>query len=172
MSDALSASLNHGAALWASAMARACWQGGIALALAWAVCRAWPVLPPRARCWLWRLAYLKLLVALLWATPVDLPLLPAPPAPPAAAPMARLATEAGAAKQRGRSPRAMEARTQLSRTEEGSVAEGRLRDFVAVVSTARPRSAGGLMFLWLLGVVGCGARFAREWRETQLLLAG
>jgi hypothetical protein len=66
---------------WLAAMGRACWQGGLALALAWAVCRAFPKLPAAARCWVWRLAYLKVLVALLWAAPVELPLLRPPEAP-------------------------------------------------------------------------------------------
>jgi multidrug efflux pump subunit AcrA (membrane-fusion protein) len=69
--------LNGVASEWSSAMVRASWQGGIALAIVWALCLALPKLPARARCWLWRAAYLKLLVALVWTTPVDLPLLPA-----------------------------------------------------------------------------------------------
>jgi hypothetical protein len=52
MSAAWIAGLNHGAALWAGAMARACWQGGIALAVAWALCRVWRGLPQPAQCWL------------------------------------------------------------------------------------------------------------------------
>ncbi|MBI3947797.1 MAG: carboxypeptidase regulatory-like domain-containing protein [Armatimonadetes bacterium] len=62
---------------WAGAVWRAAWQGGVAIALVWAVCRAWPRLPAGVRCWLWRLAVLKLLLALAWSRPVALPLLPA-----------------------------------------------------------------------------------------------
>ena len=61
--------------LWMEAMWRACWQGGIAICVVWAVCRVWRGQPPHIRCWLWRLAYAKLLLALLWAAPVDLPVL-------------------------------------------------------------------------------------------------
>ena len=70
---------------WAEAMWRASWQGGIALALAWALTRALPKLPAAAKCCVWRVAYLKLLVCLAWAAPVELPVLrpviqePAPP---------------------------------------------------------------------------------------------
>ena len=60
---------------WAEAMWRASWQGGIALALAWALTRALPKLPAAARCWVWRVAYLKLLVCLAWAAPVELAVL-------------------------------------------------------------------------------------------------
>src|SRR5687768_297549 len=70
---------------WSEAMARASWQGGLGLALVWAWCRAVPRTPAAVQCWLWRLGYAKLLVALLWATPVDLPVLPAAELPAVAA---------------------------------------------------------------------------------------
>lgn len=76
-------SLNTFAANWLETLIRACWQGGLALALVWMVCR-WGRLPAAGRCWLWRLAYLKFLVALLWLPTLDLPLLP-PADPPVAA---------------------------------------------------------------------------------------
>ena len=47
-----------------------CWSGAI------------PGLTPRVACWAWRLADLKLVVALLWATPLLLPLLPPSPLRP------------------------------------------------------------------------------------------
>jgi beta-lactamase regulating signal transducer with metallopeptidase domain len=74
--------LNPLAASWLAAVWRATWQGSLALLLVWAICRVFHRLPARAKSWLWRLAYLKLLVALLLATPIDLPLLPAKAAPP------------------------------------------------------------------------------------------
>src|SRR5688572_24948854 len=60
------------AASWTNAMWRASWQGGAAIVLVWLVCRAWPRMPSHAHCWLWRLAYLRLFVALFRATPLDL----------------------------------------------------------------------------------------------------
>ena len=80
---------------WAAAMWRASWQGAVALALAWVITRTFARVPPALKCWVWRLAYLKLLVALAWAAPVPLPLLPAPPPPApalAAIPLANLRT--------------------------------------------------------------------------------
>src|SRR5207245_6666128 len=74
MSDSI-ARLRLFAAGWAGAIGRACWQGGVAIALVWALCRLIPRLPGRIQCWLWRLAYLKLFVALLWAVPLELPVL-------------------------------------------------------------------------------------------------
>src|SRR3954447_2365046 len=62
--------------VWASAMWRACWQGGLALLVVWAWCRLMaPRAPARGKCWLWRLAYAKLLVSLVWFSPAGLPLL-------------------------------------------------------------------------------------------------
>jgi beta-lactamase regulating signal transducer with metallopeptidase domain len=61
---------------WADALWRACWQGGVALLLVWTVCRCWPMMPPRLREWLWRLAYLKLLLTLLWGAGLSLAVLP------------------------------------------------------------------------------------------------
>lgn len=76
--NAVIPSLNSMASGWADAMTRACWQGGLAILLAWLVCRSLPRLSPSVRSWVWRLAYLKLIAGLLWVT-LDLPLLPAPP---------------------------------------------------------------------------------------------
>src|SRR5688572_12941018 len=70
---------------WSEAAVRASWQGGLGLALVWAWCRAVPRTPAAVQCWLWRLGYAKLLVAMLWATPVDLPVLPAAEGKPVAA---------------------------------------------------------------------------------------
>ncbi|MDB5323845.1 MAG: Antirepressor regulating drug resistance protein [Phycisphaerales bacterium] len=63
-----------------SALAWASVQGGAALAVVWALCRMWRRMPGRVRCWLWRLAYVKVLAALIWTTPLQLALLP-PPVP-------------------------------------------------------------------------------------------
>ena len=76
--------LEGAGAAWAAAMLRACWQGGLALGAVWLACRLFPRTSPRVQCWLWRLAYVKLLLALFWSTPIDLPVLPAAVRPPAA----------------------------------------------------------------------------------------
>ena len=81
MSHAVSL-VNAFAATWAAALFRACWQGGLGIALVWLLCRLWPALPTNPRCWLWRLAYAKLLLGLVWLPPLALPLLPVPPAAP------------------------------------------------------------------------------------------
>lgn len=75
--------VNGFAAAWLEALARACWQGGLAIGLVWVVCRALPQASPRAKSWLWRLAMLKLVAAFLWPVSIDVPLLPARVALPA-----------------------------------------------------------------------------------------
>ena len=59
--------------LWATAMARACWQGALLILAVGIASRLFPRLPAAARCWLWWLACLKLLVGLAWITPPALP---------------------------------------------------------------------------------------------------
>lgn len=76
MNDWINA-LNAFSESWLNAVWRACWQGAVALIAVWVTVKIFPQLSPSISCWLWRLAFLKLLVSFLWATPVELPLLPA-----------------------------------------------------------------------------------------------
>jgi hypothetical protein len=69
--------LDAAARIWLQALGRAAWEGGIALGVAWGLCRLLPRLPGTLQCWLWRLAYLRLLTTLLLPAPLALPLLPA-----------------------------------------------------------------------------------------------
>src|SRR5437868_6457390 len=62
---------------WSAAMWRASWQGGLVVLVVWAICSLVPRMPARVQCWLWRLAILKFAIALVWATPIELPVLPA-----------------------------------------------------------------------------------------------
>lgn len=69
------------AEIWAASLWRAAWQGSIALALAWGIARTCKFLSPRIMCWVWRVACLKLLIALIWVQPVSLAILPPLPTP-------------------------------------------------------------------------------------------
>ncbi len=68
--------LNTAAASWSAALFRATLQGGLALALVWSAVHMWPRMAAVTQCWLWRLAYLKLITAFVWSTPVLVPILP------------------------------------------------------------------------------------------------
>jgi beta-lactamase regulating signal transducer with metallopeptidase domain len=150
------AGLNLVASEWAGAVGRACWQGGLAIALVWALCRLLPRLPGRVQCWLWRLAYLKLLVALLWGAPLCLPLLPSPPKP--MLPPPSLLVPAGEADGQGVEPAAPP--MMMASAGDSLPTSARAR---------RPNAAGGLLLLWLLGVAGVGAQVLGDWRRTQRL---
>jgi beta-lactamase regulating signal transducer with metallopeptidase domain len=162
--------LNPLAAAWLAALGRACWQGGLAFLLVWAVCRAFHRLPARAKSWLWRLAYLKLLVAFLWATPIALPLLPAGtprPAPEAQptvsaapfeipSPAVSLAVEAAPAQPiSSASTRALPARLQP-----------------APPVSLRPNAASWVLLIWSLGLGAFAICAWRDLRRARLLLRG
>lgn len=72
--------LNSAAAAWWEALMHACLQGSLFILVVWAVCRLFSRLPARTRHWLWWLACVKLLLGLVWITPVAIAALP-PPAP-------------------------------------------------------------------------------------------
>lgn len=127
---------------WAAAMTRAIWQGTAGLGIVWLTCRAVPRLPARARCWLWWLVLLKLLVALVWAGPIRLPWLPPANAPSPAA--ARLESRPGLGL-----PHAAET--------------------AAAIPMARLSTPASLLLLWLAGVGGGLAWVAREGWSTRVL---
>ena len=70
--------LNDIAGSWGDAIGRASWQAGLLAAGAWAVTRLWGKrLPASVTATLWWLVAAKVLVALIWATPVGIPVLQA-----------------------------------------------------------------------------------------------
>jgi WD40 repeat protein len=146
--------LNELAALWVKGTLRATWQGGLVLLLVWLGCRVRPSLPAGVRCWLWRLAYLKLLVAFFWPLPVavSLPLLPAPPAPShrAVAPAAPVTVQEAPA----------------GRTATADPASPPVR------TLPLPQASVCWLALWLVGLGVCLARMRAEMREVRSLYCG
>lgn len=69
--------MNEFAAGWATLVWKASWQGGAALLLVLLLGLVVRRLSAQVRCWLWRLAFLKLLIAGVWTIPLTLPWLPA-----------------------------------------------------------------------------------------------
>jgi len=51
-------------------------QGAVGLLGVFVICALAPRLNPSLRCWLWRLAFARLVIALFWSAPVALPLAP------------------------------------------------------------------------------------------------
>lgn len=70
------AAVDSASAAWGASMLRASVEGGLVIALVWALCRAWPQMSPSGRSWLWRVAFCKLLLSLCWRGSVGVPLLP------------------------------------------------------------------------------------------------
>lgn len=56
---------------WTKAIWPAFWQGGLAIAIVLVICRAFRKIPAHIQCWLWRLAFIKLLIA-GWISPIEL----------------------------------------------------------------------------------------------------
>lgn len=152
--------LNAIADAWMSAIWRACWQGGIALALVWTIARLLPKLSPSIRCWLWRLAYLKLLVVLIWAAPIELPVLPAVP-------------ERIGIKQIGMQEKSGKQKVlALAPARPRSPVPSQISERVFKQSAMpRPNAESVLLLLWLLGLGWHGILLTRAWLTVRHLKA-
>jgi beta-lactamase regulating signal transducer with metallopeptidase domain len=134
---------------WVGHLLRACWQGSIAILVAWSVSRLLTRLSARFQCWLWRLAYLKLLVALLWAVPISVPLLPA----------ARQSVNVAD----GTVPHAVRLRFSDAVVVETVLPVGT----TALSQRAVPSAADWFFLVWLLGSCWTGTSLIAGWRRTQ-----
>ena len=162
--------INPLAATWLAAIWRACWQGGLAFLLVWALCRAFHRLPAWAKSWLWRLAYVKLLVAFVCATPIALPLLPAKSlqsAPQAQLPAATATVEIPSpaislAAQAAPNPPISSATTRALPSQLPPAPPVHIL----------PSTAGWLLLIWSLGVGTFGICAWRDLLRARLLLRG
>ncbi len=57
---------------WANLMINSLWQGSLLCFLTWGIIRLFPKIHPSIQCWLWRLIYVKLIIAFFWLKPVKL----------------------------------------------------------------------------------------------------
>jgi beta-lactamase regulating signal transducer with metallopeptidase domain len=133
--------INLAAAGWFETILRATWQGAIALVLVWMVSRWIAAIPGRYKAWLWRLAFLKLLLALLWVTPVSLAILPARPVA-IASPSPALQS--------------------LALRAEWAAATAPLPETHALLDWR-----AWLLVAWIAGVLRGTARIARHWRAAR-----
>jgi beta-lactamase regulating signal transducer with metallopeptidase domain len=139
--------INAASAVWWDAMVRATWQGALALGLVWLVSRGIAAIPAAYKAWLWRLAFAKLLLAVVWITPISLALLPvkmetALPMVPSPA----LEVSSDATAQAG---------------------------MPANVVVEAPRIFGWrawLLAVWCIGVLCAIARILQQWRTARALL--
>jgi beta-lactamase regulating signal transducer with metallopeptidase domain len=162
---------------WLAAMGRASLEGAVAIGLVWLVCRTLPRISPNVRCWLWRLALLKMLLAAVPLGSLDLPILP------------RSWTAADAphrAAERASRPAAADLAAAASPTGDPSVSVDVSGDprqpassvgISAVSQTGRwPKALTLLFALWLLAVIGFAVavmvrvRGTRRWRSDWRLV--
>jgi beta-lactamase regulating signal transducer with metallopeptidase domain len=138
------------ASAWGESLLRATVQGGCAILAVYLWCRLVPGTPASVRCWLWRAAFLRLLLALVSPGMLDLPLLPPPAHPPVTAqtepPTVEVALPAPVAQP-----------TTTATIEAGAPAPERTSLFS---SPAEP-----LLLLWLLGTGMCLLRLAGHARS-------
>jgi beta-lactamase regulating signal transducer with metallopeptidase domain len=174
-------------ALW-----RASWQGALAICVVAALCAAdRRVLSANVRCWLWRLALLRLVVGFAYAGSVAVPLLH--PLPPSAIPSALVATAAAPAQPEPNialptmastvaapvvAPQGASDGRQDSRGGDGAATDSIVRatEQPAVSPLARgvdPYAVTGeiLLLLYAAGVLVGVVRSARSVIRTRLLLA-
>lgn len=140
--------LNTFSALWLETMLRVCLQGALALGLVWGLCRLFPRLPSAGRCWLWRLALLKLLIVFLCLPTLDLPLLPAADPPSSASMTTPTPGAVGPIAVAAASPAETEPVAAVS--------------LPASPASAVPTTAGWLLLLWLGVMAWQGSRAIRQ----------
>jgi bla regulator protein BlaR1 len=127
-------------------LVRASLEGAILVGMIWAVCRFLPRLAPATRALLWWCAAAKFVLALVWTTPVHIPILPA------AAPLTQNALMPGTEKQFAI---------------EGSLAPA------SVGSMGKPAGSTGsdrgwtvgLVATWMAGVVVAAGVGVRRWKQ-------
>lgn len=155
------------AAAWAPLMLRACWQGGLSLLAAYGLTRLLRGLPPAAKGWAWRLAYLKLLVALLWVAPVTLRVLHEARVPSANASIPIVAESAASNRAATESsPEIHDPATHVgSRVSSSAPA-------IIAESTQRPPARGAILLaIWACGAAFTILRIATQWRAARRLRA-
>ena len=169
------AALNAAGDAWLHGMVRALWQGSAAILAVWLLGRTLPRLSPGARCWLWRFAYAKMLFALLWATPLALPLLPAPaPLPERPAHITSATVPAPEAEPTPSAARKYPA-VRPGGFRFAPTMQRNLTDVASVPRNSAPiqlTAATWLMLFWLLGATACAWRLVGHWRNLRRLRRG
>lgn len=156
----LIAAVNAFAGRWAEALGRASLQGGVAIVVVWILCLAWPRLGPRWRCWLWRLAYLKLFIVFIGVGAIELRLLPDQPS-------LERSSAAG-------TDHTLEAAASFGTTDAMSVASP-IRQAVTTGQPAiatRPSLAAFGLLVWLAGLGYWASRVQRARRGAARLRSG
>jgi beta-lactamase regulating signal transducer with metallopeptidase domain len=151
---AWAAAWDRAAAIWAVGVGRACWQGGLIFLVVWLLCRSFAAMSPTLRAWLWRLAYLKLILTLL------LPVIPVPILPTRVVPPVHTESPSTEAVADRSVPNA-------APSPDSALPQPSTSPVSPLLSVAPPpfrlHGTFWLSLLWVLGVVWCLVRVAGEW---------
>ena len=157
---------NELSANWAALLWKASWQGAAALLLILIVSRVVRQIPAQVQCWLWRLAFLKLLIAgiaiapmeLRWLPPLETASIEVPPIVVASAiPLAlHFLTEEG-------SPRLAVA-TALPTVPDGGGAP-------PTAPIARLSGTSWLLIGWFIGVAACCVNLVWQWSRIRKMVS-
>lgn len=170
--------INSTLELWAERLLAASWQGGILLGLAWLLCRYVKPLSATAKCWIWRIAYLKFVVVLMLGGVFELPILqPSHSGPSTNSPVAVLSDGAGSTTNEFNNP--------IDHAEPSETAVSSLAsdasdlDSQATLPVASPRNSQALtsatltLFgLWLVGTVLGIALIGRQYLTANRIVRG
>ena len=140
---------------WGTNLWRASWQGAIALGMAWIVARTCTFLSPRVVCWVWRVAYVKVLLALVWVQPLSLAVLPPLPAANVVAPAEFVARTA-----MGGSPVEPAPSREISQ----AIASEAWSDAVSFASVLM--LAWGVGVFWRIAITALQWKVLRRWRRS------
>ena len=144
---------------WMSAIWKILWQGSLSIGIVWAICKLWTRMPPFFKSWLWRLVYLKLLIAFVWSTPLQVPI----PAPVLSAPVVAVRSAPSIGAQQNRNTgEAFHAATP---------AHGAVREPNDSRLPISAELAGVLMLSWVVGVLLWSRRLVGEWSTVRALSA-
>lgn len=157
--------LNGWQALWWDAMIRVCLSGTLALCIAFLLSRLFTQMQAGVRCWIWRLAFLKLFLAFLCAISISVPILPKNATPI----VSSIDTRNGI-----RAPEVHPGDPTFSTNGSDAGDEGRSAQGVTVSGLGQ--TIGGFLssvlpLLWCIGVVFCLVRILRQYRDAMALVS-
>ncbi len=150
-----------------SALWRASWQGGLVILLVLAVTHWWRRMPPLLRVWLWRIAYLKLLLTVICCGAITVPApVRLPDQFPTLAWYANLESPARNAGGSSVIPAPMGSNNGVRTAFTAPSHALPVRRWHELLVSIQPYAIACLCLLWLAGVIWVCGNLARAWWQT------